>query len=57
MIRACTTHGEMRNTRKIFVGKPKPRWGIISEWILGKWGERLGAGFIRLRIWTCGALF
>jgi hypothetical protein len=48
----------MRNTYKIFVGKPEETtwldlgvdgW-IIIEWILGKWNGKVWTGFIWLMI-------
>jgi len=52
--------GEVRNAYKILVGKaegkkrpsrrPRRRWEITLEWILGKQGEKVWNGFNRLRI-------
>jgi hypothetical protein len=52
---------ELHNLYKILVGKPerkkqlgrpRRRWGIILEWILGKPGEEVWTGFFWLRIGT-----
>jgi hypothetical protein len=43
--------GEIKNSCNILAVKPE--WGIILEWILGKWNR---AGCIWIRIWTSGTL-
>jgi hypothetical protein len=56
--------GEMINAYNIFVEKSEGkdrledlgvRWRIILEWILGKYGWKLWAGFMLLRIETAGS--
>jgi hypothetical protein len=57
--------GEMINEYKTSVGKPemersfgrpKHRWEIKMENILGKYGGKLWTGLIWLKIWTSGQL-
>jgi hypothetical protein len=60
-----TRMGTIRNVYNILIGKlegkrplgrPRRRWGIILERILGKQGAKLWTGFIWLRIGTNGVL-
>jgi hypothetical protein len=57
--------GEMRNVYKILfrksegkrpLGRPRHRWRILLEWILGNQGDKLWTAFIWLSIGTSGKL-
>jgi len=57
---ACGRHKGVETTYKLEgkrpLGRPRRRWGTISEWILEKQGGKLWNGFIWLRIVTSGGI-
>jgi len=51
MIRKCWSEN-----LKESLGRPRHRWKLIFEWVIGKWGEDLWPRFMWLRIGISGEL-